>query len=326
MRNKQHEAQPKVSVIIPAFNAEAFLAEAVGSVLAQTYRNIEIIVVNDGSSDGTGAVALSFGQRIIYVEQSNSGPARARNRGIELSTGVFVAFLDADDLWVATKIEEQIRFLQGHPEVALVYAQMVNFRQGTEIEEAPFPTNVHSGWLFDQLLTQNSIPLPSVLVRSQVLRAVGGFEEGLRTAEDTNLYLKISRRHQIAGMARPLLWRRLHGSNLSRRNDVEVGTLDNLDRISSIFPEKNPLRHGPMREAYRLRGVALLRDLFCASEYNRARSVVRKLRSVGVADSSLLQYHALLVFPDCVLNATKNLRRWSRKFVRRGFASSRIMV
>ena len=103
--------KPLVSCIVPVFNGERYLAEALDSILAQTYRPVDLIVVDDGSTDGTAQVAAGYGERITYLYQENSGPAAARNKGIDAAQGEFVAFLDADDVWHEEKLARQmVRF------------------------------------------------------------------------------------------------------------------------------------------------------------------------------------------------------------------------
>src|SRR5579864_8740685 len=113
---------PQVSVVIPAYNAARFLGDAIQSVLNQTYSNFEVVVVNDGSTDDTESVVRSFGDRLFYVKQANKGVSAARNEGIKRARGQYVAFLDSDDVWLPTKLAEQIPFLEQNPEVGLVYS------------------------------------------------------------------------------------------------------------------------------------------------------------------------------------------------------------
>jgi glycosyltransferase involved in cell wall biosynthesis len=116
-----------VSVVIPVYNGERYLRQAVESVLEQTHRPLEIIIVDDGSTDGTAAVAAQFGDAIRYVLQTNGGAASARNHGAELATGNYLAFLDADDLWVPTKLSRQLQMLEENPDIQLVFGYVRQF-------------------------------------------------------------------------------------------------------------------------------------------------------------------------------------------------------
>ena len=116
-----------VTCIIPAYNAAPYLAAAVESVRAQRYRPVEIIVVDDGSTDGTPDIAKSFGDAITAVRQANQGPVVARNRGLDAANGAYIAFLDADDLWLPDKLTRQMACFQARPDLALCLSSMQNF-------------------------------------------------------------------------------------------------------------------------------------------------------------------------------------------------------
>src|SRR5262249_4642642 len=130
MTNGEHK--PRVSVIIPAFNCEAYLAEAIESALGQTYLPAEVIVIDDGSTDGTAAVAQSFGSPVRYDYQDHNGIGTGRTRGAELATGDLLASLDADDRWVADKLEMQLGAWQANPGVDMIFGQARQLRHGTE--------------------------------------------------------------------------------------------------------------------------------------------------------------------------------------------------
>lgn len=297
-----------VSAIIPAYNAAAFLAEAVASVRAQTHRATEIIVVNDGSTDNTREVVQGLGDGIVYVEQPNSGPAAARNTGIRRARGEFIAFLDADDLWEPAKLEKQLTAFAAHPGAALVYTRMVNFSRESGCEQHPFPAEVPSGRIFERLLVENLILLSGAMIRADVLREVGGFDEGLITAEDTNLWLKIARSHEIRGLEEVLVLRRKHGDNISDNLDVPIGTLANLDRIVAMFPDTAPAVHPAMKEAYRIRGKALIADYFHGGRYRPCHEVCRRLLGIVGADPVVVAYWGLTLFPAPVVDLLRRVR------------------
>ena len=121
---------PLVSIIMPAFNAAYFIQESIQSVLAQSFSDFELIVINDGSTDDTSALVQNVKDpRIILIEQENAGVAAARNNGIEVSRGKFIAFLDSDDLWSKTKIEKQVNLLTSNPEIGLTYSDIFCFEK-----------------------------------------------------------------------------------------------------------------------------------------------------------------------------------------------------
>ena len=111
------DRQPTVSVVIPVYNGDRYLAEAITSVLDQTYKNFELIVVDDGSTDGSAEIAKSYKQAVLYTFQPNGGLSKARNTGLALARGKYIAFLDHDDLWLPHKLARQVTYLDSHPDV-----------------------------------------------------------------------------------------------------------------------------------------------------------------------------------------------------------------
>lgn len=215
----------QVSAVIPAYNAQAHISACLNSVLAQTGNfSLEIIVVDDGSTDSTAEIVGQYAG-VQFLRQANAGPSAARNRGIEAATGDVVAFLDADDLWPAGKLQAQLDILQAHPEVALVFGDCRQFngngmRQQTEFEAAGFG---RAAWgpgpllsrAYARLLENNAVTTGSVLVRRTALAEAGGFAEDLRLVEDLDLWLRIARHHPLAWSAAECLHRRRHDSNIS---------------------------------------------------------------------------------------------------------------
>jgi glycosyltransferase involved in cell wall biosynthesis len=183
-----------VSVVIPTFNCADFLVEAIRSVLAQTYQEYEIIVVDDGSTDHTETALRQFGNRVRYIRQEPGGPSVARNRGILEARGKLIAFLDADDLWRPTKLARQVECLNHHPEAALVY---------TDFTRGPNPGSNNDSRLtaykprdpadpFHALLEENFIATPTVVVRRETLARSGLFDPTLKGSEDFDLWLRLA--------------------------------------------------------------------------------------------------------------------------------------
>ncbi len=301
---------PLISVIIPAYNNGQFLREALSSVFAQGMSpEIEIIVVNDGSTDNTAEIIRGYGSSLIYVEQKNSGPAAARNAGVALAGGEYIAFLDADDVWAPTKLEEQMRIFSLRPEAALVYCQFESFGQSYDVGASPWPKKVYSGRLFDKLLVESFIPLPSVVIKTSVIRALGGFDEDLLTAEDTNLWIRVARSHEIAGIEKALVKRRLHGNNLSERVDIHVGTLDNLDRVVRLFPDTEPSRCPQMKKAYVSRGTELVKEYFYKSQYAKCHETCKRIRAVSPYDGLIFRYWLATLLGPALIERLRKMRR-----------------
>ena len=170
---------PLVSVIMPVYNGERFLAEALRSVLAQDYQPLEIVVVDDGSTDGTRAIAAQFGAMVRYVYQTRGGPAAARNTGLQLAQGEVVAFLDVDDAWPAGKLRRQVGYLVAHPEVDIVQGLIV---QQQWDPGAPGPDLVFE----DVSEPYQFVNLGSAVYRRVLFETVGLFDEALAENEDTD--------------------------------------------------------------------------------------------------------------------------------------------
>lgn len=183
---------PKVSVIIPTYQRANIVSEAINSVLAQTYKDYEIIVVNDGSTDKTPEVLKQFGDQITVIHQANKGLSAARNTGIRASQGDYIAFLDDDDLWANHKLETQIPILDSQEKIGLIYSDMLFFK-GQDVSENSYnklyPTpRIQCLW---NLFYLNYIPVPTVVVRRKCLDEVGLFDETLTSCEDYDLWLRI---------------------------------------------------------------------------------------------------------------------------------------
>ncbi len=183
-----------VSTVIPVFNAASFIARAVDSVLAQTYPNVEIIVVNDGSTDDTGAHLLAYGHRIRVIEQENAGLSAARNAGIRATRGDLVAFLDADDWWLPSKLERQVALLDANPRLGFcsTCARVVD-GAGNDVNVWGCP-NI-DGDLLHTIFAQNAAVPGSgsgVVVRRALLDRVGPFDVELRSLEDIDMWLRLA--------------------------------------------------------------------------------------------------------------------------------------
>ena len=188
--------QPLVSVIIPTFNRAPCVGEAIASVLAQTYPHLELIVVDDGSSDHTSTVVSAFSQRLVYMQQAHGGVSAARNRGVAASHGELVAFLDSDDLWLPGKVAAQIALLQAHPEVQACYTDEIWIRYGVRVNQR-FIHHKYSGWVFLPSLSRCIISPSSIMMRRGLWDQLGGFDESLPACEDYDLWLRLSVREPV---------------------------------------------------------------------------------------------------------------------------------
>lgn len=215
---------PLVSVIIPAYNCERFLHEAVQSVLDQKYSPIEIIIVDDGSTDGTGTVARSFPESVRYLHQANQGPAAARNRGIEHAQGSLIAFADADDLWPATKLELQLSYLVRDPKIDIVLGRI----QQVQLSEADNGETRAEEFAEPAF----SVNLGSAIIRKSVFERVGLFDETLRYSEDVDWFMRAREAGAaIVTIDAVTLFYRQHEQNMTRgKSTSELNVLKALKR------------------------------------------------------------------------------------------------
>jgi glycosyltransferase involved in cell wall biosynthesis len=207
---------PKISVIIPSYNSAIYLPEAIESVLAQTYKDFEIIVIDDGSTDNTKDVVKPYLDRITFLKGPNGGPCKARNRGIRKSSGEFVAFLDADDIWYPDKLECQMAVFSKNPNYDMVHSDASYSRTYTSKEDRTWYSIkkcVKVGWVFSELLSECFIILSSVIVKRKSLERARLFDEHVERWHGYDLYLRIAVESQIGLVNKPLFFRRIHESN-----------------------------------------------------------------------------------------------------------------
>lgn len=232
--------KPKVSVVIPAYNAEKYLAETIGSVLDQTYGDYEIIVVDDGSSDGTLEVAQSFEPRIKALTKTNGGPASARNLAIKNSRGDYIAFLDSDDLWVSDKLAAQVALLEKAPAVGLVYSEALMFTGNNGELKVGDKIGFTSEPSFRTLLFGDYIPNSTVVIRRGCVDKVGLLNESreLIGVEDYEYWMRVAKHFAMAGIARPLAYYRIRegnlmgdGSDINKGLNLSIAAIREIERL-----------------------------------------------------------------------------------------------
>ncbi len=256
---------PKVSIILPVYNGERFLARAIRSVQAQSFQDWELVVVDDGSKDGSAAVARTAAEkdkRLKYVFQENSGIQKALNHGLSLARGEYVARVDDDDEWLdQEKLQAQVDFLNAHPEHVLIgTGAIVKDEAGRELYRYLPP--IEDVAIRQRLLQRNCFIHSSVLFRAEPVRRLGGYPETKETlhVEDYDLWLRLGRNGKLANLPRYATGFTLRPGNISSRNKSEQFQKDL--RLTSAYRRDYPGYLPAMARGYlRLWGYRLFRLL-----------------------------------------------------------------
>jgi glycosyltransferase involved in cell wall biosynthesis len=277
--------QGAVSVVIPVYNNQPYVASAVRSVLAQTRPPEEVIVVDDGSIDSTAEALEPCRASIHYVFQQNRGEPAARNRGIQEAHGEYIAFLDGDDLWLPNKLELQMEYLREHPSCSLVYTDMSTFDEHGIIDASVkdrFRMTLPTGRIFPSLFMRSLFGSGSVVFRKNCLDKVGYFDEDLLVGSDYEMWLRISRHFELGVVDRPLLKYRHHaamstrGLGLKMCNGVpwEVAV---LSKILRLYPEAiDEIGQSVVNRRLSRPYLGLVYNRFRQRDYRSARPLLRK--------------------------------------------------
>lgn len=267
-------AAPLVTVVIPAYNAARFLASAIDSVLAQTVRDLEVIVVDDGSQDGTSTIAERYGSMVRCIRQPNQGVSGARNRGASASSGRYIAYLDADDEWRPRKLELQLDLLAAKPRAVACFAgtELFDDRSG---RRAVVPYRVVDD-MVERLLLSGSVigNASAVLMPRATLERVGGFDPSFSQSADWDMWLRLARLGELALVEDVVVRCRVHGGRMSTRIDLlESDTLGVLRKFFSSSDAR--ARYGRLRRLALGNHYAIL-----AGSYLRQGSVAHAIRCV----------------------------------------------
>jgi len=235
----------KVSAIVPVYNCAQYVGKAIESILSQTCPAHEIIVVDDGSTDATREALEPYKNSIIYIYQKNAGEPAARNTGIRHSGGDYIAYLDADDLWLPDKLQLQMECFRAHPEYALVYTDMTTFDDQGVIEcsvRASRGRVYRSGKIFPQLFRETLFGSGSVVLRKSAAEQVGGFDESFFVGSDYEMWLRMSRSFEFGYVDKPLLMYRQHRDMSTQKlgkvpQDGMPWQVKVLKRTLELFPE-----------------------------------------------------------------------------------------
>jgi hypothetical protein len=289
---------PRVSIIIPVYNGSNYLGEAIESALAQSYRNIEVIVVNDGSRDSgeTERVALSYGERIRYLHQENGGVSTALNRGIREMTGEYFSWLSHDDLYYPDKVRVQVEWLAHNPGHYILFSDY----DFIDLDGMPLGVqrlkHTEPGAVFYALIMEGAINGCTVLIPKTCLEDTGGFREDLRTTQDFDLWFRLARKYPFRHLNQALIKSRVH---------PQQGSLT----LSQHFEEQNELYINALRD---LPSAAAQLDLkgTLASFYVKAAIRFTSMSCTKAADFAIQGFRGSLL-KDGPLLITKNLVRYA---------------
>ena len=239
---------PRVSVIIPVFNRADLISETIESILAQTYRDFEIVVVNDGSTDNTiGVLSKYEADNVRVISQKNQGQGIARNTGIQASKGELIAFLDSDDLWLPEKLACQSSLFDSQPNLAWCYSDAMCFSNKTNLDLYSFSyrNKPYEGQIAEYLLLRCFIPTLTVVIHRRVFEEVGLFDK-LPKAEDWDLWLRIAAKHPVRRVPEVLARYRIHEGNICGNQTINFQHqchIEVIKRAMAFAPEiYEPLR------------------------------------------------------------------------------------
>jgi glycosyltransferase involved in cell wall biosynthesis len=312
----------QLAIIVPCYNVDRYLQRALDSAFAQTWTNFHICAVDDGSSDRTVQILKSNASRCSFVSQPRAGAAAARNRAIQMSDSPFVAFLDADDEWLPTKLERQVALLKQNPTLGLACSRSsVRDESGTErYAGSALPGIPNSGKLFEFLVRDCFVFTPTVVVRRSCLEEVGLFNESLVVSEDFNLWLRIAARWRICFLPEVLAITHKRPGSLSAtiapEKRLQYGVAS-LEDVQSRCPELTPTEARALRKALAQRVYFLGAYLLSTGAAQRSRSQFLGALKLRPTHRRAMAKFLLSFLPTGIFNF---LVDWKRKLANRGAA------
>jgi len=223
---------PLVSVIVPCYNHEKYVEQTIESIVNQTYKNIELIVLDDGSKDSSPKILEKLSQKyhFHFEHQQNMGLTATLNKALKLVQGKYICIIASDDYWPLHKIETQVQFMEQNPQYAMSYGKMISIDTNSVIMDYMDYQNI-SGNIFETIFISNIISAPTVMMRSDVINKVGGYDESL-PIEDLYMWLKIAELHPIGFIDDYLAFYRLHSDNTCTKTDIMLAT---EEKILNLF-------------------------------------------------------------------------------------------
>lgn len=281
-----------ITVIIPTYNSAQYLTAAVESVLQQTFKDLEILIIDDGSKDNTSELVKSFGDKVRYIYQENAGVSIARNNGIKESKGKYVAFLDADDTWLPTKLEKQVKALKDNPDYKFCFSDFVGVDQNLQPIEMKRARLLNSA-IKDLLLRGNVVgSICAVLCERELFDEVGGFDPKLSQCADWDMWIRLATLTDFLFIDEQLVTYRQHDSNMSRNAIL-------LEQDSLCVLEKGFAMDSVPKEIKNKRRVAFARNyMVLAGTYYHSKLYKHFLRCAAISIKlDVKQMSYLLAFP-----------------------------
>lgn len=303
---------PIVSVIIPTFNYGKFIGEALKSVFEQTLQDFEIIVVDDGSTDNTKEIVQSYGSKVRYFHQAQQGPAAARNKGIRESRGEFVAFLDADDVWLPTKLEKQVNLFRRNSKLGMVLTDNFLFDEsGIYRDYVNKKGYLLEGDVVANILINSGVVTPTVMVRREVFDRVGLFEENLYIAEDDNMWIRIAVEYDVDIVDESLAKIRDHRGRTMRVSDRLIESVEkNIELLLGKYGPRvasriKPLAARKYNQIYFSQGYGQ----FEKGNYRQARVLFKKALKANPGDKKTMIYIFATHIPAWTHSILRRIKR-----------------
>jgi glycosyltransferase involved in cell wall biosynthesis len=302
-----------VSVVIPTYNGARYLADAVRSVLAQSYGILEIIVVDDGSREDIQKLLMPFFPKVTYVRQDNAGPAAARNHGISLAKGDLVAFLDDDDVWHCGKTEAQVACFQKNPSYGMVYSYPLLIDMNWVVIPNKIPDELPAGNIYPQLLRGNRITSPSaIIVRREVFQKVGMFDENREcmSCEDYDLFLRIATCYEVGFCLGSHFSYRVRDAGISHNLDHHLNA--HLYLFKKLISQHSSAPTLDDREFYSLLDINIYRTLtkFAYHYHHQCEDRNRARQLMSMALFRQRHYYARLGLANASCTTIALLRRY----------------
>jgi glycosyltransferase involved in cell wall biosynthesis len=299
-----------VSVVTPTFNRKHALRRALDSVFSQTVPEVEAIVVDDGSSDGTEAMIAEYPRRVVYVKQPNAGPAAARNTGMQLAAGAFIAFLDSDDVFYPRHLEASLAALERSPQAGLVYGANEVVDAEGRVVKVQVPRPEDRGRVLPRLLFTNFVMPSTVVMRRECYEAAGGMNETLRFAEDWLYWLRLAERFSFE-QVREVLVRFQRSTVSASRLPIESLVAMNREMLDLAFadPVLGPAIAPHRRAAYAAMHRAYAETALELLDTGTARKLLAQSLRLTPADPHLYPLLAKSLLPGWALKQARKAKR-----------------